>query len=179
MCNRVSACTKNSKEVMLSGFTFMKDREPEEFEVCVIVERTGHLSAGCWLKGESAGVFRQGRGGIIGSEHVVAWFPIEEANIDVNNYDWNPMFRLIAEFYGVKVFASDKDSVITLDYIGGKDEMVIHMDVTNGQIIENDSDFEDIKYIKTTLMDWYGTYRDELVECYRNGRYYRLPDYEK
>ena len=84
------------RKIILSGFTFMKGEKPGEFEVCVIVEKDGHLSAGCWMNG----VFRQGRGGVIDADNVLAWLPIEKVSIDINSYGWNPAMQLVARYCG-------------------------------------------------------------------------------
>ena len=61
----------------------------DDFEVCLIVERTGHLSAGCWDTGTLAtkdgapGEFRQSRGGTIDLEYVWAWLPMEEYEVEM------------------------------------------------------------------------------------------------
>lgn len=63
--NGVVAISKNPGEITLKGFTFMKDKLPNDFEVCLIVENSGHLSAACWYpglwstEGGKPGSFRQ------------------------------------------------------------------------------------------------------------------------
>ena len=47
----IVAISKNPGEITLKGFTFMKDKLPDDFEVCLIVENSGHLSAACWCPG--------------------------------------------------------------------------------------------------------------------------------
>ena len=46
--NEVFAISNKPGEVTLKGFNYIKDRLPDDFEVCLIVEKDGHLSAGCW-----------------------------------------------------------------------------------------------------------------------------------
>lgn len=76
--------------VELKDFHYVMDGDlPDDFEVCLIVERTGHLSAGCWDTGTWAtkdgapGEFRQSRGGSIELESVWAWLPIEEYEVEM------------------------------------------------------------------------------------------------
>ena len=49
--NEVLAISNKPGEVTLKGFNYIKDRFPDDFEVCLIVEKDGHLSAGCWDTG--------------------------------------------------------------------------------------------------------------------------------
>ena len=70
--NKVFAISNKPGEVMLKSFTYMKDRIPDNFEVCLIVEKNGYLSAGCWDTGvwstdygKVPGSFRQSRGDVI------------------------------------------------------------------------------------------------------------------
>ena len=49
--NEVFAISNKPGEVTLKGFNYIKDRLPDDFEVCLIVEKDGHLSAGCWDTG--------------------------------------------------------------------------------------------------------------------------------
>lgn len=87
--NEVIAMTNKSGEITLKGFNYMKDRLPDDFEVCLIIEKDGQLSAGCWDTGllstenGKPGTFRQSRGGVIELDSVLAWLPIEEAQIDI------------------------------------------------------------------------------------------------
>ena len=87
--NEVLAISNKPGEVTLKGFTYIKDRFPDDFEVCLIVEKDGHLSAGCWDVGlwstenGKPGSFRQGRGGVIEADDVLAWLPIEKTTIDI------------------------------------------------------------------------------------------------
>jgi len=88
--NEVFATSNKPAEVSLNGFTYIKDRMPGDFEVCIIIEKSGHLSAGCWDtglwstdNGRKPGSFRQARGGIIEADDVLAFLEIEKAAIDV------------------------------------------------------------------------------------------------
>lgn len=49
--NEVFAISNKPGEVTLKGFNYIKDRFPNNSEVCLIVEKDGHLSAGCWGTG--------------------------------------------------------------------------------------------------------------------------------
>ncbi len=90
----VSATSNKPRDLTINGFIFMKERLPDDFEVCLIIENDGHLSAGCWDTGTYStedgkpGAFRQSRGGVIDAEYVLAWLPIEEASIDVTQLQW-------------------------------------------------------------------------------------------
>ena len=65
-------------EITLSGFMFMKDQTPDDYEVCLIVLNDGRVSAGCWITdGVGGGIFRLGRNGAIDGERIVAWLPLE------------------------------------------------------------------------------------------------------
>lgn len=44
--NEVFAISNKAGEVTLKGFNYIKDRFPDDFEVCLIVEKDGHLSYG-------------------------------------------------------------------------------------------------------------------------------------
>ena len=87
--NEVLAISNKPGEVTLKGFNYMKDKFPDDFEVCLIVEKDGHLSAGCWDTGlwstenGKPGSFRQSRGGVMEPDYVLAWLPIEKATIDI------------------------------------------------------------------------------------------------
>lgn len=87
--NEAFAISNHPGEVTLKGFTFIKDRLPDDFEVCLIIENDGNLSAGCWDTGLRStengkpGCFRQSRGGVIDTDDVLAWLPIEDTAIDV------------------------------------------------------------------------------------------------
>jgi len=184
--NEVFAISHHPGEVTLKGFSFIKDKFPDDFEVCLIVEKDGKLSAGCWDAGWSTengklGCFRQSRGGVIDTEHVLAWLPIEETAIDVKGLWWNPEFHLISVFLDCfMVFAKDSDSCLIFEYSGGDDEKVIfHMDVRTGNILELEKDGRDkIYYLKSTLRAWYDEFKEKLLEDYHNGRYTILPEWE-
>ena len=82
--NEVFAISNKPGEVTLKGFNYIKDKLPDDFEVCLIVEKDGHLSAGCWdtgvwstNHGKIPGSFRQSRGGVLEFDSVLAWLPIE------------------------------------------------------------------------------------------------------
>ena len=49
--NRVFAESHETGELTLKGFSYIKDTLPDDFEVCLIIEKNGHLSAGCWDTG--------------------------------------------------------------------------------------------------------------------------------
>lgn len=49
--NEVFAVSHHPGEITLKGFSFIKDKLPDEFEVCLIVEKNGDLSVGCWDTG--------------------------------------------------------------------------------------------------------------------------------
>ena len=76
--NEVLAISNKPGEVTLNGFNYIQDRFPDDFEVCLIVEKDGHLTAGCWDTGLWAtengkpGRFRQSRGGVIEPDDVLA-----------------------------------------------------------------------------------------------------------
>ena len=101
--NEVFAISNKPGEVTLKGFNYTKDRLPHDFEVCLIVEKDGHLSAGCWDTGlwstdhgKIPGSFRQSRGGVLEFDSVLAWLPIEKTEIDIKELWWNPEYRLIS-----------------------------------------------------------------------------------
>lgn len=48
---RAFAVSNKPGEITLTGFYFIKDMLPHDFEVCLIIEKNGHLSAGCWDTG--------------------------------------------------------------------------------------------------------------------------------
>ena len=91
----------------------IKDRLPDDFEVCLIVEKDGHLNAGCWGTGvwstnhrKIPGSFRQSRGGVLEFDSVLAWLSIEKTEIDIKELWWNPEYRLISIIYdSIMVFA--------------------------------------------------------------------------
>lgn len=92
--NEVLAISNKPGKVTLKGFTYMKERLPDDFAVCIIVYKDGRLSAGSWDTGlwstenGKPGCFRQGRGGVIEPESVLAFLPIEEAAINIKGV-WN------------------------------------------------------------------------------------------
>lgn len=93
--NEVFAISNKPGEVTLKGFNYIKDRFPNDFEVCLIVEKDGHLSAGCWDTGlwstdhgKIPGSFRQSRGGVLEFDSVLAWLPIEKTEIDIKELWW-------------------------------------------------------------------------------------------
>ena len=118
--SEVFAISNKPGEITLTGFCFIKDMLPQDFEVCIIIEKNGHLSAGCWDTGlwstenGKAGSFRQSRGGVIELDNVLAWLPIEETTINIKELWWNPEYRLIAILLNcVMVFAKDADKYLT------------------------------------------------------------------
>ena len=100
--NEVFAISNKPGEVTLKGFNYIKDKLPDDFEVCLIVEKDGHLSAGCWdtgvwstNHGKIPGSFRQSRGGVL-------------------------EYRLISIIYdSIMVFAKDADDYLTMEYYSG------------------------------------------------------------
>lgn len=88
----------------------------------MIVEKDGHLSAGCWDTGvwstdhgKIPGSFRQSRGGVLEFDSVLAWLPIEKTEIDIKELWWNPEYRLISIIYdSIMVFAKDTDNYLTM-----------------------------------------------------------------
>lgn len=178
--NEVFAISNKPGEVTLKGFTYMKERLPDDFEVCIIVDKDGRLSAGSWDTGlwstenGKPGCFRQGRGGVIESDGVLAWLPIEEASINIKGLWWNPEYRLIAAFLDcVMVFAKDADDCLIIEYSGGAEEKVIfHMDVKTGNILAIDKNGRDeIPYLQRTFRAWYDDVKEKLLEDYYSGRY--------
>lgn len=184
--NEVFAVSHHPGEVTLKGFSFIQEKLPDEFEVCLIVEKNGNLSAGCWDTGVQStengkpGCFRQSRGGVIDADYVLAWLPIEETAIDVKCLWWNLEYQLISVFQDcVMVFAKDGDKYLIFEYSGGNDEKVIfHMDVRTGNILEIEKDNGDkIYYLKSTLQAWYDDFKERLLKDYHNGRYTMLPEW--
>lgn len=49
--NEAFAISNKPGKITLTGFHFIKDMLPHDFEVCLIIEKNGHLSAGCWNTG--------------------------------------------------------------------------------------------------------------------------------
>lgn len=76
-------------DIPITKFTDIGDRLPDDFEVCLIVEKSGRLTAGCWDTGLYArkdgkpGCFKQSRGGAIDIDCVKAWLPIEKYSIKI------------------------------------------------------------------------------------------------
>lgn len=76
-------------DIPITKFTDIGDRLPDDFEVCLIVEKSGRLTAGCWDTGLYArkdgkpGCFKQSRGGAIDIDSVKAWLPIEKYSIKI------------------------------------------------------------------------------------------------
>ena len=181
------AVSNKPGEITLTGFHFIKDVLPHNFEVCLIIEKNGHLSAGCWDTGlwstenGKEGSFRQSRGGVIELDNVLAWLPIEETTINIKELWWNPEYRLIATFLDcVMVFAKDADDCLIIAYAGGAEETVIfHMDVKTGNILAIDKNGRDeIYYLQSTLRAWYDDLKEKLLEDYHSGRYNVLPEWE-
>lgn len=158
--NEVFAISNKPGEVTLKGFNYIKDRFPNDFEVCLIVEKDGHLSAGCWDTGlwstdhgKIPGSFRQSRGGVLEFDSVLAWLPIEKTEIDIKELWWNPEYRLVSIIYdSIMVFAKDTDNYLTMEYYGGNEgKIIFYMDVQTGNILENDKNRkEEIYYLR----DW-------------------------
>lgn len=48
----IFATSHHPREVTLKGFLFIKEKLPKELEVCLIIDKDGHLSAGCWVTGK-------------------------------------------------------------------------------------------------------------------------------
>lgn len=185
--NEVFAISNKPGEVTLKGFNYIKDRFPDDFEVCMIIEKNGHLSAGCWETGVRSaengkpGSFWQGHGGVIECDDVLAWLPIEKGTIDIKGLWWNPEYRLISVFLDcVMVFAKDGDNYIIIEYSGGdEDKIIFRMDVKTGNIIAIDKKGrEEINYIQSTLRAWYDDMKEKLLEDYYSGRYTVLPEWE-
>lgn len=187
--NEAFAISNKPGEITLTGFHFIKDMLPQDFEVCLIIEKNGHLSAGCWdtglwstENGKKAGSFRQSRGGVIELDDVLAWLPIEETTINIKELWWNPEYRLIAILLNcVMVFAKDADEYLTIEYYGGNEEKIIfHMDVTTGNILEIDENGRgEIYYLQSTMRAWYDDLKEKLLEGYYSGRYTVLPKWEE
>lgn len=185
--NEVFAVSHYPREVTLKGFSFIKDKLPDNFTVCLIIEKGGKLSAGCWDTGVwstengKPGCFRQNRGGVIDADYVLAWLPIEETAIDVKGLWWNPEFRLISVFLDCfMVFAKDGDICLTFEYYGGGDDKIIfHMDVRTGNILELEKNSRNtIYYLQSIVREWYDDFKEKLLEDYHNGRYTILPEWE-
>ena len=155
----------------------------------MIVEKDGHLSAGCWNTGvwstdhgKISGSFRQSRGGVLEFDSVLAWLPIEKTEIDIKELWWNPEYRLISIIYdSIMVFAKDADDYLTMEYYGGdKEKIIFYMDVQTGNILESDKNGKDeIYYLQSTLRDWYNDMREKLLEGYQNGKFTILPEWDE
>ena len=183
--NKVFAISHHPGEVTLKGFSFIKDKLPDDFEVCLIVEKDGNLSAGCWdtsvrsTENGKPGCFRQSRGGVIDADYVLAWLPIEKTAIDIKGLSRNPEYHLVSVFYGCMVYAKDGDNCLVFEYSGGDDgKGVYHMDVRTGNILEFESDDGGIRYLQSTLRAWYDNFKEKLLEDYHNGKYTILPKWE-
>lgn len=184
--NEVFAISNKPGEITLKGFNYIKDRFPDDLEVCMIIEKNGHLSAGCWdtgilsIENEKSGSFRQSRRGVIEPDDVLAWLPIEKATIDIKGLWWNPEYRLISVFGDCcMVFAKDTDDCLIIEYSGGDEEKVIfRMDIRTGNIIDDDKNGREIYYVQSTLRAWYDDMKEKLLEDYYSGRYTVLPEWE-
>lgn len=152
--NEIFAVSNKPGEVTLKGFNYIKDKLPDDFEVCLIVGKDGHLSGGCWDTGvwstdhgKIPGSFRQSRGGVLEFDSVLAWLPIEKTEIDIKELWWNPEYRLISIIYdSIMVFAKDADDYLTMEYYGGNEgKIIFYMDVQTGNILENDKNRKEEK----------------------------------
>ena len=183
--NEVKAISDNFQTVSLTGFTFIADRLPNDFEECLIVEKDGHLSAACWYTGISRtcdgepGIFYQSRGGVLQVRDVLAWLPIEKCSIDINKVSWNPEYHLIASLADcLMVYAKDADPFLVIEYTGGdREDVVFKMDINTGKIcVIDEDDRDEIDCIKGFLIDWYDNNKEKLVANYRRGSYTVLPE---
>ena len=75
---------RNQIKIELTDFFFIEDGiYPEEFELILVIDKDGHLSAGCVDKGSayrtygSYGVISQSRGGIMSFDDIIAWKSID------------------------------------------------------------------------------------------------------
>ena len=71
--------------ISLTDFFFIEDgMYPDEFELILVVDKDGELSAGCVDKGSRweeympYGVIRQSRGGYLTFDDIIAWKVIDE-----------------------------------------------------------------------------------------------------
>ncbi len=171
----ISAFSDGAGNVTLSGFTFLINKRPEEFEVCLLIKKSGYLSAGCWLTSSlyPDGRFLQGHSGFIEATDVLAWIPIEKASTDINRMCWNPAYHPIAFFADCfTVYAKDNDPRLVIEYTGGAEEVVlIYLDVITGKIDGDSCDF------KETLRAFYTDNKERLVKDYYNGKYNVLPNW--
>lgn len=65
-------------------FIPMTERYPDPFEECLLLDKNGGLTAGCWISTDEEnreGSFRQGRHGVYDKEYIVAWVPIEKFDL--------------------------------------------------------------------------------------------------
>ena len=184
--NKVKAISANYQTVSLTGFTFLADRLPDDCEECLVVERDGQLSAGCWDIGTrrtedgEPGVFHQSRGGVLNVSDVLAWLPIEKCSIDIKQICWNPEYHLIGSTaYGFTVYAKDSDPCLIVEYTGGNDGTILfNMDVRTGSCLAvNKDDKEEISCIKGGLKAWCEDNKERLIEDYHSGNYSVLPEW--
>ena len=150
--NEAFAISNKPGEVTLKGFNYIKDRLPDDFEVCLIVEK------------------------VLEFDSVLACLPIEKTEIDIKELWWNPEYRLISIIYdSIMVFAKDTDDYLTMEYYGGdKGKIIFHMDVQTGTILESDKNGKDeIYYLQSTLRAWYNDMREKLLEGYQNGKFWQ------
>lgn len=178
MIKEICAISNNPGEITLSGFTFMKDRTPDDFEVCLIVWNDGQISAGCWITDSvGKGIFRQGRNGTIDAESILAWLPLEGKLYIEKNIWWDPEYHLIADFLECfQVFAKDGDASLVFEYTGGEEKMTFHMNASTGEIPELNKDgYEDLSYVMNTINEWYEVFKPELLKGLTSGRYEELP----
>ena len=173
--NGIAALSDGAGKVTLSGFTFLMDQQPEEFEVCLLIKKTGYLSAGCWLTSSlyPDGRFLQGHSGFVEATDVLAWMPIEKTSTDLNRMCWNPDYRSIASFLDCFiVYAKNTDPTLIIEYSGGEEKVVlINMDVTTGEL---DGDSQDVQ---ETLKAWYNDNKVKLIKDYYSGSYKVLPNW--
>lgn len=71
-------------KIELTDFFFVEDGiYPDEFELILVIDKEGHLSAGCVDRGSAYraygpyGVISQSRGGIMCFDDIIAWKPID------------------------------------------------------------------------------------------------------
>ncbi len=80
----LKSITDKQIEITLTDFFFVEDGiYPEEFELVLVIDKQGELSAGCmsieeyYAKDHPEGLIRQSRGGVIFFEDIIAWKPID------------------------------------------------------------------------------------------------------
>ena len=184
MVNGTKVFSNDMGELIFSGLFYMKEKEPDDDAACIVVEKNGHVGVGCWVRDDRGrGCFRMGKD-VIDAAHVLAWFPLKNASIDVaDRFCWNPNYHLVAEFYTFRAFLNVYEGHIAFEYTSGREDnpLLIHMDINTGVIWENEKDegYEDLHYLKEVLDDWYDTFRERLQSDYRNKTYSILPDYEE